>query len=451
MKYPSIIALLLTFSCGMLSGETYKNSPVSSWAAGSDWWTLFKDPMATVLASGIDVNNQNVKAAEARLNQARAAIGAARADLLPTVDAAYSANKSRGSGANDFVFPVLSTRTHQAAFQTAYEVDLWGKVRKGILASKADFAASEAALEALKLSLRAEVVGVYYRLRSLDAEKAKLEETVKWRQEALSLTKAKLDAGTGNDLDVERAKTELATSEADVAAVKEQRAILENALALLTGKKANEFRLAAADQALKFPPTIPTGLPSELVRRRPDIVQAEKILQAANARIGVAKAAYFPALKLNAEAGWQGNELKRLGDSKAEFYGLGFSFNIPLFDGGRRKASMEGAKAVAEEAQSQYEQAVLTAFQEVENALSSVNAIAGQREALTRAVDSASKAAKLSRNRYDNGLVSYFEVIEADRTVLALERSAEQLRGRHFSSVVDLIKALGGGWNSSKQ
>jgi multidrug efflux system outer membrane protein len=411
----------------------------------AQWWKIFQDPALNALVESVSLDSKNLKAVEARVRQAKAQVDASRAGFFPLLDGGFSGQKNQGSKALDFVFPITETETYRTGIELGYEIDLWGKVRRGVEASRAEFDAGGAALEGLRLSLQSQVAGMYFMVRSVDAERAILTKTVASRSEALSLTKSKLDAGTGNELDVERARTELATSQAELASLHQQRSKFENAIAVLTGKNASEFSVPAGG-ALAMP-AVPSGVPSELLKRRPDIHQAERLLAAANARIGVAKSAYFPSLRLSASAGWEGNEIKRLGESASEVNGIGFSFSIPLFDGGRRKASLDASKAAHDEAKQTFENTVLIAFQEVEDALSAVSSLAKQRASLGEAVESARKAVKLSRSRYDGGLVSYFEVIEADRTALNLELSAERLRGMHFSAVATLIKALGGGWD----
>jgi outer membrane protein, multidrug efflux system len=447
------LSLLFTFALAsqvtaeVATPEAYKNSSNSAAvASGSDWWQLFNDQTLSDLLLQVEVNSQSIKGAEASIRQAQAAVKNAQADFLPSVDGTFSQNRQKFSGGGDFVFPQLTQDTVSLSFSAAYEVDLWGRVRKNVAAAKNDLLASQAAKDGLSLSLRGEVASAYFQLRAADGELATLRDTVKQRAEALQLTQAKLDAGTGNDLDVERAKTELASSEADVIGTQDQRNQLENALALLVGQPASSFKVAAASSANQ-PPKIPSGLPSELLKRRPDIIQAEQQLTAAKARVGVAKAAYFPNLQLTGGSGWSGNEVERLTKKGTDTWNLGLQFSIPLFDGGRRKAALEQNKAGVDAAESTYQQAVLTALQEVENGLGSVENIAKQRAALDKALASARNAAKLSRSRYDSGLVSYFEVIDSERSVLLWERTSTQLRGQHFRAVAMLIKALGGGWS----
>lgn len=412
------------------------------------WWEGFGDPILNDLLARVDVDNHSLKAAQARVEQARARVKSAGSAFYPNLDVDYSATRNRSSAESGNAFPGTSLRRNNfdLPFQASYEVDLWGKVRRSVTAAQANVEAGSAAMEALRLSLRAEVARAYFTVRALDAERAALASAVEKRKEALGLTKSRLSAGTGNELDVERALTELATAETDTAAIGGARAEAENALASLTGQVASGFRLGAAKKEARLP-RVPASLPGELMTRRPDVLEAERRLAAANEQIGVAKAAYFPSFRLTASGGWQAQEGDRLIDANSRTGAIGFSFHLPLFDGGSRKATVDGAKAAADEAARNYRQVVLQAFEEVENALASVKALDEQSAALERGLGSARKAAELSRSRYTNGLVSYFEVIEADRSVLSFERSAAQLQGRRFTAATSLVKALGGGWS----
>lgn len=426
--------------------SAYKgNGSGKSVLSEENWWRLFADAELSRLLDRVDLNSRTLRVAAARLDQAKAALKAAKADFFPQVSAVGSAARSRLSTATDIAYPFDRTTMYRTAFEAAYEVDLWGRVRRNVEAAKAEFQAGTAGLEALRLSLRAETARVYFTLRAVEGERDALDRAIGKRREALKLTQSRLDAGTGNELDVERAKTELAAAQTELTALGQVRAELENALAVLLGENASDFRVSApkSEPAL---PQVPTGVPSELLQRRPDVAEAERHLAAANARIGVAKTAYFPSLRLAASGGWEANETKKLSDEDSRAGSVGFSFSLPLFDGGKRKAGLDQSKAAHQEAAQAYQHTVLTAFQEVENALSAVQVLARQSEELQRALTSAQKAAELSRTRYNGGLVSYFEVIEADRTVLQFERSAAQLRGERLTAAAALIKALGGGW-----
>jgi outer membrane protein, multidrug efflux system len=301
------------------------------------------------------------------------------------------------------------------------------------------------------LTLQADVAQNYFRLRALDAEIATVTGTVELRKEQVRLVRSRFNGGIGNDLDIARAETELATTEAEAASLAQQRAELEDAIAILAGSNPASFHLAAADPGHWHPPTpeIPAGLPSDLLERRPDVAQAERQLASANARIGVAKAAFFPVLTLTGSGGYLSADVDSLFNWNSRAWSIGPSLSLPIFTGGRNKANYQRSKAAFEESVANYRQQVLVAFGEVEDSLSGIRHLVDQSSAQQRAVTHARRAVDLATDRYTSGIVSYIEVVDASRDALQAERGDAQLAGQRLIADVQLIKALGGGWNDS--
>ena len=301
------------------------------------------------------------------------------------------------------------------------------------------------------LTLQADVAQNYFRLRALDAEIATVSGTVDLRKEQVQLVRSRFNGGIGNDLDIAQAETELATTEAEAAALAQSRAELENAIAILTGSNPASFHLAATSGNVwnPQPPEIPAGLPADLLERRPDVAEAERRLASANARIGVAKAAFFPVLTLTGSGGYLSADVDTLFNWNSRTWSIGPSLSLPIFAGGRNKANYRRSKAVYQESVANYRQQVLVAFGEVEDSLSGIRHLADQASAQQRAVMHARRAAGLATDRYRSGLVSYIEVVDANREALQTERENAQLAGQRLIAAVQLIKALGGGWDNS--
>jgi multidrug efflux system outer membrane protein len=321
-------------------------------------------------------------------------------------------------------------------------------VSAGVSAARLDAAASEATYRSVLLVLQADVAQTYFRLRATDAELRTLEETVHLREESVKVNQRRFELGDIGEFDLSRARTELSTARAEAIGVQRQRATLEHALAVLLGKPPAAFAadanpLAADGAAL---PTVPAGLPSTLLERRPDISAAQQQVQAANARIGVARAALFPALTLSAAAGTETASSGALFQAAAKSWVFGAMLAMPLIDGGRNRANISRSEAVLDESVANYRQQVLTAFQEVEDNLAGLRILAGQTEQVDDAVVSARRSADLAQKLYDAGRSSYLELLDAQRNLAAVERSAVQLRGNRAVTTVALIRSLGGSW-----
>jgi multidrug efflux system outer membrane protein len=289
---------------------------------------------------------------------------------------------------------------------------------------------------------------VYFALHSIDEENVVLQDTLKLRHEALEMATARVNAGATNELDRVRAEAELATTEAEIAALVGPRAELENTLGLMLGRVASNYKAGVTNLPGKLP-EVPKVLPSELVQRRPDVAASMRRVEAAQTRIGVARAAYFPKVSLGAGLGTQTSQSDKYLDHDSATWGVGLKFSVPLFVGGQRKAAVDAATAAAKEASTQYEEKVLTAFKEVETLMAKLAAQQKQSDAQEHLQTAADAAAKLARQRYSEGITTYLEVIEAERTALSARRSLVQLRGQRLVTTVQLIQALGGGWNQS--
>jgi outer membrane protein, multidrug efflux system len=427
---------------------TWKGTAVTTNAAvlPVEWWKIFNDAELDSLEAQAVQANQDLKRAAARVTEARAIARVSKAELYPTLTAsgAYSRNRLSENRANT-PQQNLESDDYSASFDLSYELDVWGRVRRTIEASKADAAAVSSDLEVVLLTLTADVARNYQLLRSLDSEKLVIEATIALRRETVRLQETRNQAGIINEVDVTRARTELANVEAELHAVARSRAQVEHALAVLCGQPPVNFSVTAKASSI-VPPEIPVGLPAELLQRRPDIVEAEQTLQAANARIGVAKAAFFPTIKLTGAAGVASADLGTLVDWPSRIASFGPSVSVPVFQGGRNRANLKAAEARYEQNVAAYRGSILNAFREVEDSLSDLSTFASQNEAVQRALLSARDTAALANERYQQGLSSYLEVVDAQRLALQAERQDTQLRGQRAISTILLAKALGGGW-----
>ncbi|WP_432823601.1 efflux transporter outer membrane subunit [Trichloromonas sp.] len=426
-------------------GAPWKEATPQDQVSRGAWWEIYGDPVLNRLEEQTAAANQTLAAAFARLTQAQAVARIDRADRLPRLDLNASMGRSRTAGDFSATGEGATGNSFSVPLDLSYEIDLWGRVRRTVEASNADAQVSEADYLSLLLSLQAEVAGNYFALRSLDQEIELLQRTVRLRRENLDLVTSLFNQGQIGQLDLARAQTELATTEAEAIGLGKRRAELEHALAVLSGRPASEFALPAAGLAVRVPAVAP-GLPSRLLERRPDISAAERQMIASNARIGVAKTAFFPAIRLTGSAGFSSTETSSLFAWDSRSWALGPAVSLPVFEAGRNSANLERAKAAYEETVAEYRQQVLVAFAEVENALSGLRILSEQEVVQQRAVDASRQAAALSDKRYRAGLVSYLEVVDSQRTALQIERSAVQIFGQRLQSSVLLIKALGGGW-----
>jgi multidrug efflux system outer membrane protein len=329
-----------------------------------------------------------------------------------------------------------------------YELDIWGRVRRGVESSRAQAQASADDLEAIKLMIQAEVAVDYFTLRALDTQREVLRSSIQVFTKSLQLTRNLRAGGAVSDLDVAQAQTVLNTTQAQLPAVTLQRAQFEHALALLAGQPASSFRVSESVLSTA-PPLIPPGLPSALLERRPDISAAERRMASANAGIGVAKAAFFPTIQLNGLAGLESLDAGTLFNASSRLWAVGPSVTLPIFEGGRLRANLRFAKAAYEEMVATYRQSVLTAFSEVEDNLAAQTLLANQYSAESEALVAARKQLEIVNNQYRDGLITYLEVATAESTALNVEFTATQLRGQQLVAAVTLVKALGGGWQET--
>jgi multidrug efflux system outer membrane protein len=457
---PVLSAVLGVAGCAV--GPTYERPQVAQparWKESTNtlsdrhlpeaWWRAFGDEELAALEEQAVSANQDFKRAVARVAEARAIHRASRADLYPTLSGgqAYSHNRLSENRANTPPGEV-EYDDFSASFDFSYELDLWGKVRRGTEAAKADAATVAWDLQTVLLTLTAEVARNFVLIRSLDHERTVVESTINLRADEVALQESRHRAGLIHEVDLMRARTELAVAEAELQSVLRVRSQSEHALAVLCGQPAAEFSVARRAETLALP-TFPVGLPSTLLEHRPDIVAAEEELKAASARIGVAEAAFFPTIKLTGTAGLASADLGTFFNWPSKVGSIGPSIHVPIFEGGRNRANLKAAEARYEQAVAGYRGRILTAFREVEDALSDLGTLTSQHEAVGRAMRSARDTAVLANERYQRGLSSYLEVVDARRAALDAERQDAQLRGLRAISTILLAKAIGGGWEES--
>ncbi len=426
------------------------------------WWEIFNDPLLNALEEQVAISNQTLLAALANLQEARAVIKEARSQYFPTVSLEPSVTKTfQSANAKSVVTSPGSSGGKVGGNNTFYslpldaswEPDLWGAIRNTVKADVYTAQASAANLEGLRLTAQADVAVDYFSLRGQDALKAVLDATVVAYQKTLDLTKALFQQGIDSDEDVSQAETQLATTQAQATNVGIQRAQYEHAIALLLGKPASTFsipvQLSATDLTVQ-PPEIPVGIPSELLERRPDVATAERSVAAANAQIGVARAAFFPTLTLTGSAGFESTSIANLLSGPSAFAELGAMLVQPVFDAGLRKATVEQFTAAHNVAVANYRQAVLVAFQEVEDNLAALRILSQERQQQDTAVRSAERTLALATHRYELGIDSYLNVIVAQTALLNNQQTAVNLFTQQMTSSVQLILTLGGGWDSSE-
>ena len=412
------------------------------------WWTMFGDRELDALMARVDLSNQTLRAAEARFRQSRALADQARAALFPALSANASATRSKSpSLSNQPSFAVGAVNNYNVALNTSWELDVWGRVRRSVEAGEASWQASAAELEAARLSAYAALAQNYFALRVADATRQVLQDTVAAYERTLELTRNRYAAGVVARVDVVQAEVQWKSAQAQLIDVGVERAQLEHAIALLVGEAPAAFSIERAPFAASMP-TIPVGLPSELLERRPDIAAAERNAAAANARIGVAQAAFFPTITLSGAAGFRSTDSANLFTTPSRFWSLGAALAQAVFDGGLREAQKEQAIAVYDEDAATYRQTVLTAFQEVEDNLAALRILEEEARLQDEVVQAARRALELTTNQYRAGIVSYLNVISAQTTLLTNERTAASLLGRRLTASVALVKASGGDWSA---
>lgn len=411
--------------------------------ADGAWWRVFNDPVLDALVERAAVNNTSVQQAAARLAEARAIARTVDADR--SVQVGVGAGANRGAGLDRGNGSLKPGTLLSAGANISWELDLFGRLTGASNAAALDAASREALLQSARLAVQAEVAQSYLALRALDDERVIVRETVGAYRDTLNLTERRYRAGDLAELDVARVQTEVASTESDALALDRQRAQLEHALAVLTGEVASQFELRGTAWTTALP-AIPAGLPSTVLGRRPDVAAAQRTMQAAQARVGVAKTAWFPTIALTGDGGYASTDLGDLFKWSARSWGIGALLSLPLLDGGRREAGVQGASAQLDGALAGYREQVLVAFRDVEDQLSAIRLLEQQSAVQARAVASAQRATVLSDARYRNGYVSQLDLLDARRSELRNRRQALQVKSAQYQATVGLIRALGGGW-----
>jgi NodT family efflux transporter outer membrane factor (OMF) lipoprotein len=422
-------------------------------AARGKWWEVFNDARLSELETQVAISNQSLAAAFASYQAARAVVKEARSQYFPTVSAAPSVTRSKTPSNASTAGRSGTSTLYSLPLDASWEPDLWGSVRNTVRANQYNAQASAAALESLRLSAQADLAVDYYTLRGQDDLKEVLDATVAADQKTLDLTKWLYQSGIDSDEDVSAAETALASARAQATNVGILRAQFEHAIALLVGQPASTFSLAAQPSNTNSPvrpPAIPPGIPSQLLERRPDVAAAERSVAAANAQIGVAKAAFFPTLTLSASGGYQSTSIGSLLSGPSAFWSVGAAAAQTVFDGGLRKATVEQFRAAYDGTVANYRQTVLTAFQEVEDNLAALRILAAETGQQDDAVKSAARTLAIATHRYELGIDSYLNVIVAQMTLLSNQEIAVNLRAQQMTASVQLILALGGGWDLSQ-
>ena len=427
--------------------QTFKEAAGWQPAAPADtlergpWWTLFGDAQLNQLAEGIDISNQNVAAAIASYEQARALVREQRASLFPTVNLTGSGTRSGGGGEQQ------TGNNYRAAIGASWEPDVWGKLRAGVTGADASAAASAADLAAARLSAQGELATNYFSLRQSDALIALLNSTIDGYKRVLDITSNRFNSGIAAKSDLLQAQTQLANAQIDLSSQVRARAQLEHAIAILLGKAPSDFSLAVAPWTLTVP-EVPLGVPSTLLQRRPDIAAAERRVAVANEQIGIARSAYYPSLNLTGSYGGGASKVGDLFNASSSLWSLGVSAAQTLFNAGATTASVDAAKAGHEAAVARYRQTVLSAFGAVEDQLSATRALAEQLELRKQASAAADQVEQQMLNRYNAGQVGYTDVVTAQVTALSARRSLVQAQADRQTTAVALIQALGGGWHA---
>jgi multidrug efflux system outer membrane protein len=434
-----------------LPAQYLEASPAESAAEGAvlapDWWRLYADSTLDELVASGQKTNADMRLAAARVQEAEGVLREARAAFFPDVNAGYSAGRSRvsASGVPPPQPGTIIRPSHQLLVSTSFELDFWGRFARGSEAARANLLGNRLGQDVVALTLAGGIAQAYFALRSLDAQITVLDNAIRVRRDSLDIAKARLDAGLASELDVYQAQGALSDALVQKRDAERSRALIEHQLAQLSGRL--DLKLAAGDVfTLPLVPVPPAGLPSTLLDRRPDIRQAEENLVAANAQIGIARAALFPAVSLTAGAGQQSGELDTLLTTGARIWSLGFGLALPIFDAGRREARVDQARARREQAVAGYQRSVETGFREVSDALVNVQQTGATEAELLARLEAARNALELSTLRYQSGYSPYLEVLDAQRTANDAELAFVRNRQARLAFSVDLMKALGGGW-----
>jgi NodT family efflux transporter outer membrane factor (OMF) lipoprotein len=436
------------------AAEGWRQANPSDALARGAWWELYGDRQLNDLIEKLNSANQTVAQSEAQYRQAQALVRSARGAFFPTVDLNVNKNRSsQGTGSSNSSLSSSSSgirNTYSAQVGVSWEADVWGKLRRGLEADTANAQASFADLAAMRLSQQSELVQNYLQLRVIDGQKRLLQDTVEAYQRSLRMTENQYRAGVSGKDAVAQAQTQLKGTEADMVDLIWQRAQFENAIAVLVGLPPAEFSLAESQDIPQLP-QVPSALPSQLLERRPDIASAERSVMAANANIGVAKAAYYPDLTLNMNGGYSSSTYSNWISLPNRFWSVGPQLAMTLFDGGQRSAEVDRSEAAYDETVAKYRQTVLDGFREVENFLVQLKVLQDEAVVRQQALDAARESLRLTQNQYKAGLIAYIDVVVTQAAALSNERSNLDLLQSRLIASVQLIAALGGGWDGQLQ
>ena len=433
--------------------DGWKPAQPSDQALRGNWWEVFGDPQLNTLEEQLTASNQDLKVAEARFRQARAMIRFNRSEEFPTISTSPSIVNERDSANQPYFPPSLAnngTGAFTLPFDLSYEVDLWGRVRRTVSASREEAQATAADLQTANLSLHAELAVDYFELRSADDQRQLLDNTVAAYTDALKLTQNRFEGGAAPKSDVAQAQTQLDGARVQDTDITVTRAQFEHAIATLIGKPPAEFSITPAPSTVMELPVIPVGLPAALLERRPDIAAGERRVAEANDQIGIARAAFFPSLVLGATGGFTGTSITNWLSWPSRMWAVGPQLSQTIFDAGRRRAVSEGATANYDGTVASYRQTTLTAFQEVEDNLAALSILEKESQQQKEATTSAEESLQLFTNRYQGGVDNYLQVITAQTVLLTNQRNDIDIERRRMDASVLLVKAIGGGWDTSQ-
>lgn len=426
----------------------YKSTTSNYHGVSPSWWRTFQDPKLNSLQKQLTAQNLDLRAVYARREQAFAKLNIDEYRRFPAANADTSIQhvKDSQTGIRSSLLDEYSTQ-YSIGANLSYELDLWGRVSRIIESARADAAAADFTVEDVRVALQTQLARNYFALRFLDAEMGSLRQAVKSRKENLNITEDRFNAGIVTEIDTARAKSELAIAEAELLSIRGPRAQLENSIAVLLGTHPSSFSISSRENYNGYLPSIPAGIPAALLYRRPDVAVAERALAASTARIGVAEAERFPKISLTGTGGLSTISPSKLLNWSSKFYSLGPTVTTPFFQGRRLKANIRASKAEQKEALAKYQKTTLSAFADVESALASINALKAEYAARKRSVSATTNTFKLSNTRYKEGISSYLEVVDSQREQLNAQRTSIRARGQQFAATVQLIQALGGGFN----
>ncbi|KJH81941.1 efflux transporter outer membrane subunit [Stutzerimonas stutzeri] len=440
----------LPLAAAFKQAEGWKSATPSDVLQRGDWWTLYGDAELNALVGRLNVSNQNLAAAEAQYRQARALVRGARSQLFPVVGASGGVSRGgQGSSTSSTQTGIGSSgvsESYEVGLDASWELDIWGRLRRNLEANRADMQASAADLAAVRLSLQSELVQTYLQLRVMDEQQRLLDQTVAAYARSLRLTDNQYQAGIVPRSDVSQARTQLKSTQAQAIDLRWQRAQMEHAIAVLIGVPPSELNIAERRDIPQLP-DVPLALPSQLLERRPDIASAERQVMAANAQIGVAEAAWYPDLTLSASGGYRNSSFSNLISLPNRFWSLGPQLALTVLDFGARRAELEQAEASYDQTVATYRQTVLDSFREVEDSLVQLRVLAEEAVVQREALEAAQESLRLIENQYRAGTVDFLSVATVQTTALNNERTNLTLLGDRLTASVQLIAALGGGWD----